>query len=108
MTVIRRSIAVGLLLCGVGVWHAACAPTKTVRVEDVQVTPVTAADIQKLVHDSGAKAVLVNMWATWCGPCRAEFPGLVSVAHMYQGQGLKVLLVSADVEADVPAVKKFL
>jgi thiol-disulfide isomerase/thioredoxin len=77
-------------------------------VEDVRVTPVTAADIQKMVHDSGAKAVLVNMWATWCGPCRAEFPGLVSVAHKYQGQGLKVLLVSADTEAELPAVKKFL
>jgi thiol-disulfide isomerase/thioredoxin len=107
MTIIRRSIAVGILLCAGG-WYAACAPTRTVRVEDVRVTPVTAADIQKAVRDSGAKAVLVNMWATWCGPCRAEFPGLVSVAHQYQGQGLKVLLVSADAETDLPAVKKFL
>ena len=107
MTVIRRNITVGLLLC-LGGWLAACAPAKTVRVEDVRVTPVTAADIQKAVRDSGAKAVLVNMWATWCGPCREEFPGLVSVAHKYQGHGLKVLLVSADSAADLPAVKKFL
>jgi thiol-disulfide isomerase/thioredoxin len=107
MTVIRRSIAVGVLVC-LGGWPAVCAPVKTVRVEDVHVTPVTAADIQKSVRDSGAKAVLVNMWATWCGPCRAEFPGLVSVAHKYQAQGLKVLLVSADAETDLPTVKKFL
>jgi thiol-disulfide isomerase/thioredoxin len=107
MTVIQRSIAVGLLLC-LGGWQAACAPVNTVRVEDVRVTSVTAADIQKAVRDSGAKAVLINMWATWCGPCRAEFPGLVSVAHKYQGQGLKVMLVSADSATDLPAVKKFL
>jgi thiol-disulfide isomerase/thioredoxin len=107
MTIIRRSVAVGLLVC-LGGWYAACAPIKTVRVEDVHVTPVTAADIQKAVHDSGAKAVLVNMWATWCGPCRAEFPGLVEVAHKYQGQGLKVMLVSADSDKDLLAVKKFL
>jgi len=107
MTVIRRSFAACALLC-LGGWLAACVPTKTVRVEDVRVTPVTAADIQKMVRDSGAKAVLVNMWATWCGPCRQEFPGLVRVAHKYQGQGLKVLLVSADTETDLPAVKKFL
>jgi len=107
MTVIRSKRTACALLC-LGICFAACAPAKTVRVEDVQVTPVTAADIQKAVRDSGAKAVLVNMWATWCGPCRAEFPGLVRVAHQYQGQGLKVLLVSADTTADLPAVKKFL
>ena len=103
----RRKIALGALVC-LGGWLAACERAKTVRVEDVRVTPVTAPDIQKLVRDSGAKAVLVNMWATWCGPCRQEFPGLVNVAHKYQGQGLKVLLVSADTETDLPAVKKFL
>jgi len=107
MTVIRRKIALGALVC-LGSWLAACGTARTVRVEDVRVTPVTAADIQKAVRDSGAKAVLVNMWATWCGPCRQEFPGLVRVAHKYQGQGLKVLLVSADTAADLPAVKKFL
>src|SRR5580693_6374853 len=107
MTIIRRSIAVGVLVC-LGGWYAACATFKTVRVEDVHVTPVTAADIQKAVHDSGANAVLVNIWATWCGPCRAEFPGLVEVAHKYQGQGLKVMLVSADSDTELPAVKKFL
>jgi thiol-disulfide isomerase/thioredoxin len=107
MTVIRRGVAVGLLLCAGG-WLAACAPTKRVRVEDVRVTPVTSADIQKAVRESGAKAVLVNVWATWCEPCRQEFPGLVSVAHKYQGQGLKVLLVSADSDKELPAVKKFL
>ena len=108
MRVIRRSITVGILLC-LGGWLTACAPTKSaVRIEDIHVTPVTAADIQKMIRDSGAKAVLVNMWATWCGPCREEFPGLVSVAHKYQGQGLRVLLVSADTDTDLPAVKKFL
>ena len=64
MMVIRRNITAGALLCLSG-WLAACAPAKTVRVEDVRVTPVTAADIQQAVRDSGAKAVLVNMWATW-------------------------------------------
>jgi thiol-disulfide isomerase/thioredoxin len=104
---VRRNSTARALLC-LGGWLAACAPVKTVRVEDVRVTPVTAADIQKAVRDSGAKVVLVNMWATWCGPCREEFPGLVRVAHQYQGQGVKVLLISADTAADLPAVKKFL
>jgi len=92
----------------VAAWLSGCGSTTSVRVEDVRVTPVTAADIQRAVRTAGAKAVLVNMWATWCGPCREEFPGLVRVAHKYQGQGLKVMLVSADSDTDLAAVKRFL
>lgn len=107
MMAVRRFCALGILLT-FGALLASCGRTNRVRVEDVQVTPVTAADVQRLVHDSGAKAVLVNMWATWCGPCREEFPGLVRVAHKYESQGLKVLLVSADDNTDMASVKKFL
>ena len=107
MMAIRRLGALGVV-CGFGVMLVSCGRTSRVRVEDVHVTPVTATDIQRAVRDSGAKAVLVNMWASWCGPCREEFPGLVRVAHKYQGQGLKVMLVSADDDKDMAAVKKFL
>ena len=107
MMAIQRFRVVGILMC-LGVFHASCGPTSRVRVEDVRVTPVTAADIQRAVREPGAKAVLVNLWASWCGPCREEFPGLVRVAHKYQGQGLKVILVSADDDKDMAAVKKFL
>ncbi len=103
----RRFCAAGLLL-GLGVLLVSCGQTSRVRVEDVQVTPVTAADIQRIVRESGARAVLINLWATWCGPCREEFPGLVRVAHKYQGQGLKVILVSADDDKDMAEIKKFL
>lgn len=85
-----------------------CRQAVSMRTDDVRVTPVTAAAIQQAVRNSGAKAVLVNVWATWCGPCREEFPGLVRVARKYQGQGLKVMLVSADFDTDMAAVKKFL
>jgi thiol-disulfide isomerase/thioredoxin len=104
---IRKSGLAGFR-CLVAASLLACGQTEPVRIEDVRVTPVTAADVQRIIHNAGAKAVLVNMWATWCGPCREEFPGLVRVAHKYQERGLKVLLVSADDEADLAAVKKFL
>lgn len=53
--------------------------------------------------------VLVNFWATWCPPCRAETPGLVRVANEYRGKGLDVVGVSMDETPDpVPAfVAKF-
>jgi len=44
------------------------------------------------------KAVLVNFWATWCGPCRVETPWLVELRNKYAAQGFEVLGV--DTEGD--------
>jgi thiol-disulfide isomerase/thioredoxin len=107
MMALRRLCVFGIHFC-LGLLLVSCERTGSVPIENVRVTPVTGADIQHAVHDSGAKAVLVNVWATWCGPCRDEFPGLVRVARQYQGQGLKVMLVSADDDTDMAPVKKFL
>jgi cytochrome c biogenesis protein CcmG/thiol:disulfide interchange protein DsbE len=42
------------------------------------------------------KAVLLNFWATWCGPCRIETPWLIELRNQYAGQGFEILGVSAD------------
>jgi len=42
------------------------------------------------------KAVLVNFWATWCGPCRIETPWLVQLQNQYGSQGLQVIGVAMD------------
>jgi thiol-disulfide isomerase/thioredoxin len=42
------------------------------------------------------KAVLVNFWATWCGPCKIETPWLVELRSQYAAQGFEILGVSAD------------
>jgi cytochrome c biogenesis protein CcmG/thiol:disulfide interchange protein DsbE len=43
------------------------------------------------------QVVLINLWATWCGPCRAETPGLVRLYREMEPQGLEVVGLSLDV-----------
>jgi cytochrome c biogenesis protein CcmG/thiol:disulfide interchange protein DsbE len=42
------------------------------------------------------KAVLINFWATWCGPCKLETPWLVDLRNQYASQGFEILGVSTD------------
>jgi len=65
------------------------------------VIPATSKAVLEAVREPGAKVVLVNMWATWCGPCREEFPDLVKLAQNYRDRGLRVVFVSWDDDAAV-------
>ena len=66
---------------------------------------VTAIDTEKLVtllKRQSDKPLLVNFWATWCDPCRDEFPDLVKIDADYRKQGLDFVTVSLD---DLPDIK---
>src|SRR5262245_29902538 len=70
--------------------------------------PADSKAVMSEVHRPGASAVLVNVWATWCQPCRQEFPDLVKVARELAPQGLRLVLVSADMTDAATEVAEFL
>lgn len=106
------ALALAIASCGGGSDPAASsasrASTATSAMADgPAVEPIGAAGIRSRVADGGG-VTLVNMWATWCAPCRAEMPALLRVARAHKGDGVRLMLVSVDFDDQLPAVRKFL
>lgn len=59
------------------------------------------------ISDHKGKVVLVNAWATWCGPCRYEIPELKRLHQEYADDGLVIVGVSVDMGGAEPAVRQF-
>jgi thiol-disulfide isomerase/thioredoxin len=73
-----------------------------------EVVPVTAAQVAGVVAGARGKVVLLNVWATWCNPCREEFPHLVRLQREQGARGFELVLVSADFDNQLPQVTEFL
>jgi thiol-disulfide isomerase/thioredoxin len=71
-------------------------------------TPATAADVLAEVGRSRGSVVLVNVWATWCDPCREELPDLLRLQREFGSHGFKLILVSADFTSQRPAAAALL
>lgn len=119
---VRKSFMVGrrgLLLGGLG----AVALARRARAEAldslagalVEVSPPaappafsfqTAAGARQTLADYRGKGIVLNIWATWCGPCIAEMPALDQLAASAARFGILVLPISIDAQG-LPAVKRF-
>ncbi len=63
---------------------------------------------KKRLADYSGKVLVVDLWATWCGPCRQEIPHLIEFAKQYKSKGVVVIgLTNEDPEDDLQAVKDF-
>jgi thiol-disulfide isomerase/thioredoxin len=69
---------------------------------------IDAQGFQKILQQHRGKALLVNFWATWCEPCRDEYPMLNELAKQYGPKGLQVIGVSMDDDGDLILMRRFL
>src|SRR5207244_9644116 len=107
-------IALGLLLTSFAApaqtqKSRAAKPSSAVRASLPAVTEIDTDALKALLKRESHRPLLVNFWATWCDPCRDEFPDLVKIDADYPAARLNFVAVSLDEVADIKtAVPKFL
>jgi len=74
----------------------------------VALEQIDAASATALVKNPTNKMRLINVWATWCDPCVAEFPGLVSISQRLANRDFELITISLDDPKDDAKVKEFL
>jgi thiol-disulfide isomerase/thioredoxin len=91
---LRRAAALALLLTA---WLGA-APLR----------PLDEGGYRQVLSGNKGHVVLVNFWATYCKPCRAEMPALAALAKRLQAKGFRLVVISADEPEQEKAAQAFI
>ncbi len=104
-TITRRTLfaLIGPLVLGLGLVGAARLATAEEKPSgEVQLVPVKFdALLKKIAANKAARLTMVDAWATWCGPCKENFPHVVDMHAKYAKKGLAVVSLSLD-DSDKP------
>ena len=79
---------------------------------NINVKAVGEPELKSILDANQGQVLLVNVWATWCKPCREEFPDLVRLQDFYRGKKVRIITISADYPDEIeskilPFLKKF-
>jgi peroxiredoxin len=84
------------------------APVAAARAVTPGLELTTGPALLERIRKSSARCTLVNVWASWCGSCKQEFPMLTGFARDFADEGVAVLFVSVDEVGDQPKALEFL
>ena len=101
-----RTVIVALLLLTAATTLATAQAPKAATPRDPEM--IDAQGYGKILKQYRGQPLLVTFWATWCEPCRDEYPMLNELAKQYAPKGLKVVGVSMDDDGDLILMRRFL
>jgi thiol-disulfide isomerase/thioredoxin len=84
------------------------APASSKAAADFKLELVSCEQWDKALAAQQGKIVVVDTWATWCGPCKEEFPGLVALHRKHAQEGVACMSVSVDAPDERGAALEFL
>lgn len=76
---------------------------------EATIKTITISELKTVLENNKGKVVILDLWATWCPPCRKEIPGFINLYNKYQGKGVEILGIAFDengLTAVPPFVKK--
>lgn len=91
-------------------YATAHAPTRVQageRAPDFSAVTLDSVPMPRSLADYRGRPVLLNVWATWCDPCREEMPGLQRLYDAYKARGLRVVAVSVDDRGSEGLIREF-
>lgn len=100
----KQLVVVGIALA---VLNAQAGASELESAQQAQVAPMTQVSLPNVkggaasLADFKGKVVLVDFWASWCGPCRQSFPWMNKLQSQYKSDGLEVIAINLDQEADL-------
>ena len=115
MSLVSRSALIAIGIGSLLLSSSALGQSRTSRttrrqaVKPAVTKAINAEQMKALLKRDGARPLLVNYWATWCDPCREEFPDLVKIDKQYRPKDLDFIAISLDDLKDIKTtVPKFL
>lgn len=95
--------------CGISVFFLFILFPYMLQSQVKDLIPIDSGTLKKFIQKESRKRILViNVWATWCEPCRKEFPYFVEAQKRFDSQKVKVVFLSADFSDQKTAAMEFL
>ena len=77
------------------------------KAPDFRARTIDGAPVTKTLANYKGEIVLLNVWATWCLPCRTEMPSIQALHDRYAARGLKIVAVSVDNPGSEEGIRRF-